>query len=361
LRMRTEGAEGIAPRNDFSVVRLNQELGNRSTLGFMYVERDGDGSLLDNGSDDYNRTLAVDGRWGIGDTTLITGWAAQTDTPSLSGRDSAGGIRANYESIEWSLNAGYSQVAENFNPEVGFLSRKGFRKFEGGIRRRIRPDNLWGLLELRPHINYRGYWDFDGYQETGYLHVDNHWEFKTGMEIHTGVNFTLEGVKEAFEIVDGVIVPVGEYEHEEVQLVFMTNQGAPLSVNIRSTIGGFFGGDRVNFEPSVRYRIGEKFSTELSWSHSDLDLPVPGGDFEVDLARLRVSYSFTPRISLQTLVQYNKRDDLIATNLRLAWLQSANAGFYLVYNEVDESGLGAPQHNAEEFILKYSRIISIFN
>jgi hypothetical protein len=111
----------------------------------------------------------------------------------------------------------------------------------------------------------------------------------------------------------------------------------------------------------VRYRRGEKFSTQLSWNHSDIDLPVPGGDFEVDVARLRVSYSFTPRISIQTLVQYNNRSDVIATNLRFAWLQSANSGLYLVYNEVDERGLGAPRRNAQQFIIKYSRILDIFN
>ena len=361
LRMRTEGIEGISPQNDFSVARVNQEFGNRSAVGFMFVERDGDGTVNQNGRDDYNRTYAVDGRYGIGDTTLLSGWVSRTDTPGISGGDGAGGFSANYRDEEWTLNAGYSQIGENFNPEVGFLSRRGFRKYEAGIRRAIRPKNLWGLHELRPHINYRGYWDFDGFQETGYLHVDNHWEFQSGMEIHTGMNFTQEGVKEAFEIVDGVEVPVGEYDHEEVQIVFQTNQGAPLSMDLRSNIGGFFGGERVNFEPTLRYRVGEKFSTELSWSHSDIDLPVPGGDFEVDLARLRLSYSFTPRMSLQTLVQYNKRDDVVATNLRFSWIQSANSGLYIVYNEVADSGLGAPRHNAQEFIIKYSRIIGIFN
>ncbi len=361
LRMRTEGVEGIAPTNDFSVARINQELGNRSAIGVMFVERDGDGSVSNNPEDDINRTYAVDGRWGIGDETLITGWISRTDTPGLNNDDTAGGVRAAYISEQWNLSAGYSEVGQNFNPEVGFLSRRGFRKYEAGIRRTIRPDNLWGLHEIRPHINYRGYWDFDGYQETGYLHIDSHWEWESGTEIHTGVNFTQEGVKEPFEIVDGVVVPVGEYKHEEAQLVFMSNQGAPLSINLRTIIGGFFGGDRVNLEPTIRFRVGEKFNSELSWSHSDIDLPVPGGDFEVDLARLRLTYSFTPSISLQTLVQYDKRNDVISANLRFAWLQSANAGLYLVYNEVDESGLSAPRENAQQFVLKYSRIIDIFN
>jgi hypothetical protein len=113
--------------------------------------------------------------------------------------------------------------------------------------------------------------------------------------------------------------------------------------------------------PTLRYRIGETFSTELSWDYNDIELPVTKGDFEINLARLRISYSFTPKILLQALVQYDDRDDIVATNLRFSWLQSANAGLFLVYNEVDERGLGAPPDKGREFIIKYSRIFDLLN
>ncbi len=361
LRMRTEGIEGSVPQNDFSVVRVNQELRNRSAIGMMFVERDGDGSINGNPSEDINRTYAVDGRWGIGEYTVIRGWLAQTETPGITSDDTAGGVTYSYNDEDWSLGAGYSEVGDSFNPEVGFVARRGFRKYTANWLYRYRPENWGQLQELRPHMNYRGYWDFNGNQQTGFLHVDNHWEFNSGMEIHTGVNFTQEGVFEPFEIVDGVTVPVGDYEHEESQLVYFSNQSAPFSVNFRSVIGGFFGGERNNLNSTIRYRVGEKFTSELTWSHNNIDLPVPGGDFEVDIARIRMTYAFTPRMSIQTLVQYNKRDDVISTNLRFAWLQSANAGLFIVYNEVDESGLFAPRENAQQFALKYSRILNIFN
>ena len=361
IGMRTEGIDGSLPGNDFSVARVSQNLPNRSNIGFMVVERDGDGTLLGDKNQDYNRTYAVDGRWGIGDEYLISGWAARTQTPGLSGRDTAGGVLATYITPDWQVRAGYSQVGEEFNPEVGFLQRRGFRKYDGYIQRRIRPKNFLGILEMTPHITYRGYWDFNGYQETGYLHFDHAMEWQAGHQLSTALNFTQEGVKEPFDIVRGVTVPVGEYEHEEVSFRMNTNPGAPLSFGLRGNIGGFFGGDRVNLEPTLSFRSGDKFTSELSWINSDIDLPVPGGDFDVNLARLRLSYSFTPRILLQALVQYNERDDVIATNLRFAWLQSANAGLYLVYNEVDQSGLGAPRRDAQQFIIKYSRILNIFN
>ncbi|MEZ5488910.1 MAG: DUF5916 domain-containing protein [Gammaproteobacteria bacterium] len=360
LRMRTEATEELAPQNDFTVVRVNQELANRSTLGFMYVERDGNGLINGNASDDYNRTYAVDGRLGIGEDGRISGWVAQTDTPGLEGNDLAANIRAQYNDEDWDLSAGYTEVQSNFNPEVGFLSRREYRKYEWRVFRRYRPDDFMNLYEIRPHANGHRYYDFDGYLQTGYLHIDSHWEFANTMEIHTGVNFTEEGVQEPFEIVDDVVVPVGRYKHNESQLVFQTNQGAPLSFYIQSRIGGFFGGDRVSLSPRINYRIGERFSTELSWNHSDIELPVVNGDFKVDVGQLRLSYSFTPRILLQTLVQYNNQADTVAANVRFAWLQSANAGLFLVYNEVDEMGFKL-RDNARQFIIKYSRILDFFN
>ena len=109
------------------------------------------------------------------------------------------------------------------------------------------------------------------------------------MEIHTGVNFTREGVTDPFEIVDGVVIQPGTYDHAEAQLVYMGDMSQPLNFSMRATIGGRFGGDRIALTPTLRYRIGEKFSSELAYIYNDVDLPVPGGKFSADLARIRLS------------------------------------------------------------------------
>ena len=357
LHMRTDSLEGIAPQNDFTVVRVNRELGTRSSLGAMFVERKGDGSINQDSKDDYNRTYAIDGRWGIGDTILLKGFVAKTDTPGLENNESAYSLIAEYSTREWANNIGYTKVGENFNPEVGFLRRRDYEKAEMRLFRRIRPDDLWGLHEIRPHIVYRGFWNSDGVYETGYLHIDNHLEWKNGYEIHTGVNFLHEDVIEEFEINRGVFVPQGEYDDKELSLVFNTNLGAPLSLEVESKIGGFFGGDRVNIAPTLRFRAGERFTSELTWNYNNIDLP--NGNFDVNIGRLRLSYSFTPKILLQALVQYDDRSDLVATNLRFSWLQSANAGLYLVYNEIDDENVRGSFKKQRELVLKFSRILDI--
>jgi hypothetical protein len=360
LYMSTESVAGIAPGNDFTVARFNQELSNRSSIGAIYVGRDGDGSYLTPESDDYNRSYAVDGAWGIGDNVLLRAWAARSDTPGLNGDDNAYSVSANYDTETWSSALSVTDVGEDFNPEVGFLSRTNYRKISGRLLRRIRPDDTWGLLELRPHVSYTGYWKPDGFQESGFLHIDNHFEFRTGTELHTGVNFTKAGVISAFEIIDGVTVQPGTYDHAEAQINYFTDQSRPVSFNVRATVGGRFGGDRLSLRPSVKYRIGETFRSELALVYNDFDLPVPNGSFTANLARLRLSYSFTPSVQLQALVQYNDNADTIGTNVRFSWLRNANSGLYLVYNEIDERFDGAPPAGSE-FILKYSHIFDLMD
>ncbi len=360
LYMRTDDVTGSAPENTFTVARIDRELPNRSGIGAIFVGRDGDGSLGVPQNEDQNRAWAIDGRWGIGDNILLSGWLAKTETPGLDGDDHAFSARANYSTAAWRGEVSFTEVAEDFNPEVGFLQRQEFRKVGAFLMRVIRPKDLWNLLELRPHISYRGFWDFDGFQETGYLHIDNHWVYKSSMEFHTGINYTLAGVKEPFEIVDGVEIPAGTYKHTEAQLVYFTDRSKPWSFRVRANIGGRFGGDRVSISPRLRYRVGEKFETSLSFNYNDFDLPWANGDFTANLARLRLSYSFSPQVTLQALVQYNDTDDELGTNIRFSWLRTANSGLFLVYNEVDERGIGGLP-TGREIILKYSHIFDLLN
>jgi len=361
LQMRSAGVVGEAPQNDFTVIRVNQELAKRSSLGMIFVNRDGDGSFgLIPASDDYNRTYGIDGRWAIGDELMISGYLAKTDTPGLDGRDHALQIRGDYNSERWSNGIGYSEVGGEFNPEVGFVRRYDYRKADLRVMRRYRPKNFLGLQELRPHVSYRGFWNFQGIHESGFLHVDNHWEFRSGAEVHTGINFVHEDVLAPFAVIPGEIVLPGNYDNAEMQLVMYTNRSAPLSVGMQIWAGGYFSGDRVTLEPDIQYRIGDRFNASLSWNYNHIDLDNgSGGPFDINVGILKLSYAFTPKISLEGLFQYDDRTDAVATNVRFAWLNSASSGLYLVYTESDMDDLLNRRQTSKELIIKYSYIFDL--
>ena len=264
----------------------------------------------------------------------------------------------NYDSSDWSARLGYTEVREDFNPEVGFLRRDDYRRGEAFILRRYRPDGA--LLEVRPHISLSNFWDLDGFLETSFQHYDVHWEFKNGYQVDTGMNYLKDGLQDPFEIVDGVTVAAGTYSGFETAFAFHTNRGAPVSFELRANIGKRFGGDRAVLQPSVNFRLGETFSTELIYVYNKFDLPVAGGDFDVGLTRLRLSYSFTPQMLLQALLQYNDQQEVLSTNIRFSLLRTANSGLFVVYNEFDEQFPGAPP-KGREFIIKYNFLFDVFN
>ena len=136
-------------------------------------------------------------------------------------------------------------------------------------------------------------------------------------------------------------------------------------MSLPTTIGGFFGGDRVQLSPSVAVRFGETLNTELRWDWNNIHLPA--GDFITNLGSLRVSYSFTTRLFLQALLQYNDRADLWSSNIRFGLLSDANTGLFIVYNDIQGLGSLDPHLDVEEaalgrtLTLKYSYLFDLLN
>ena len=333
-------------KNNFSVARINHDFAaQRSSLGGIIVSRSGLNDRLD-----YNRVVAVDGKLGIGKKAQISGYLSQSSTPAVESDSHAFNFLAVYNWNGWNLRAGYTEVGEGFNPEVGFLLRSAFKKPEFLIFKQWRPKNTGKLLEVRPHISYRGYWNFQNTQETGFLHVDNHWVWESGFEIHTGINFTRETVLSAFPI-SNVTVRTGAYNHQEFQFVLMSNANRKFYYQTRTLIGGYFGGNRISSTNRATFRLGDKFNTEGVFNYNRLQLPE--GDANVLISGLRLAYSFTPRMFLQSLVQYNNVSNITSVNARFGWLRNANTGLFIVLNIIKDTDY-FDELNNQSITIKYS-------
>ena len=130
LQMRSDAVAGVAPENDYTVARVNREFANRSSLGAIFVNREGDGSINNNKDDDHNRAYAIDGRIGIGANGSISGYLAKTETPGLTGKDHSFRVTGVYNSEKWTNRFNYTEVGIDFNPEVGFLRRRDYRNLQ---------------------------------------------------------------------------------------------------------------------------------------------------------------------------------------------------------------------------------------
>ncbi|MBT6729895.1 MAG: carbohydrate binding family 9 domain-containing protein, partial [Cryomorphaceae bacterium] len=310
--------------NNFSVARVNHDFNNsRSSLGVVYVGK----NEMGDSNKHYNNVYAIDGKLGLGKKADITGFFSKSDSPGIDSSDHSFKLIANYNWDGWRINAGYTEVGEGFNPEVGFLMRSAFKKPEFIVFKQIRLKDFGPLLEVRPHIAHRSYFDFQDRLVSSWTHIDNHWVWPSGFEIHTGVNITSEGVFDAFKISD-VEIPSGEYYHNELQLYIKSNPNTALSFTSRTVIGGYYGGDRFLFSNNIKYRIGNKFNSTLNLDYTKLNLE--NGDIHALITGLRLSYSFSPKMYLQSLIQYNNVTNVTSVNTRFGMLQTANSGLFIV-------------------------------
>ena len=333
-------------KNNYSVARVNHDFAkSRSSLGGIIVNRNGIGYY-----DDFNRVFAMDGKLGLGKKAQLTGYLSKSSTPGIDSSDHAFNFLAVYNWNGWNIRAGYTEVGEGFNPEVGFLLRSAFKKPEFLIFKQWRPKNTVKFLEVRPHISYRGYWNFNNTQETGFLHVDNHWVWQSGFEVHTGINFTKETVLEAFPI-SRVTIDPGVYDHQELQLVLFTNPNNKASFRTRTLIGGYFGGNRISSNNTGTLRLGDKFNAEANLNYNYLNLP--NGTTNVVISGGRLAYSFTPRMFLQSLVQYNNVSRIASVNARFGWLSNANTGLFVVVNIIKDSDF-MDRLNNQSITIKYT-------
>ena len=359
LNMQTASVDASGtPANNYTVARVRQDLPNRSNVGAIVVNRNATGAFA--GPDDVNRSYAVDGRWGMGETVTLSGFAAGTETPGVTGGAHAYNLAASYESERYRYGGGFTEVAPGFNPEAGFYARRAYRRIDGAFRTAFRPDNDIGFHEWTPHAAVFLIRDFDtGRVESDWIHLDNTMEWRNGFWASMALNLTTEGVFEPFAIFPGVVVPADRYDHAEAQLRFRTDQGAPVSLEFFSVFGGLFGGSRSTLGPRLSLRLGERFNTQVSWDRNDLVLP--GGAFVTNLSRLRLNYSFTPRVFVQALVQYNDRARLWSSNIRFGMLSDANTGLFIVYDDIEGFDRFRPPGAGRSLTVKYSHLFDLLN
>jgi hypothetical protein len=352
LQIFTERRAAVQEAMSYSVVRVGRELAARSRIGLIAVQR-----MATAETGDWNRVVGVDGRVGIHDAWTIDWWGAASAEPGPDGDVGAYSARVGYETQHWSNGARFIQVGSDFDPQVGFLNRKGgYRYYEAGVMWKKRLPGVPWIKEWVPHVNYRGYYDLDGFWQEGRIHIDlGQVDLANGGTFGPEVNIEHQGLEQPFAIASTVTLPVGSYDYPSVGFDLTTDPSAPLTLLLRADVGGFYNGTRRGGSVTLGARRGSSLTTSLLIEYNDVRLDQ--GDFIRSLVATRLAYFFTPRVMFQTLVQYSNQANVWTANARFSWLSTAGNGLFVVYNEGQEAA-GFFQWNqpqARSLIVKYTR------
>ena len=308
---------------------------------------------------DWNNTYAVDGQLGLGEAVSLSSFYARTETPSLSGQDHALSFSGAYTTRDWNATLNFQQVGADFNPELGFAPRTDYTYGQVFVMYHIRPENFLGLREIRPHSSYFEYRDIgSSFVQSARWHIDSHFEWEDGMELHPGFNYEEEGLAAPFEVSPGITVPAGSYGGWVTNWVFFTNASAPISFNGGLAWGNFLNGNQFSPNGTVTARYSSSLSASLRLEHNDIDLPQ--GSFDATLIGVRLAYFVTSSIYVQSLTQWSNRQDAWSTNVRFGWLDDAGSGLFIVYNQANGfDTLSAWPTLNRAFTIKYSKLFDV--
>lgn len=343
LSAEPEDEIAAVPENDWGVVRVKRNLGERSNIGMIATSREGsDGS--------YHRVYGFDADVKPNDRLGLWAYGAASEGSAEDADDWAGGVGASFQGSFWEWSAGIEQIGEDFTAESGFLRRSG-RNYRSEVEYAPRPD--WdGVRNLSFEVEADVFTFEDGELESVESSVD-----LFGLETDQGDFFLLfgqwnyENIVEPFEIFDDVVIPEEEYRWADLGIFFRTNEGRPVAMRGSVIRGDFYDGTRFATNLTLHWRPSRWFRSETSWNHNDIDLPA--GAFEVNILRQRFGVSVHPDLVFDAFLQHNDVNDSLTMNLRANWHYRPGSDLFLVYNHGwDAPGFSDLRSQDRQVILK---------
>jgi hypothetical protein len=345
LQVRTGEGNGLAGE-DFSVLRVRRRAFQQSYFGGMYTRRAArGGDIVDRhtvGGDFELQTSTFRGNQNL----ELSGMFLHTTNPLDAGDPSAtpgagsGGwaLRFNYPNNPLSARLSFRELQDNYDPALGFVERRGYRRMNPVAEWNPRPENHPWIRSFQFGFNFDLQNDMENRPLTRRFQMTVFdVNFHSGDGVRVEVTPQYERLDEDFEITDGILLPTGEkYQFTRYNLSLFTADHRMFTIEPQVEFGDFFSGSRREYivEMGLRPRRGVLLQFEAE--HNEIDLAE--GSFEADVFRARANTQFSPWISVVNNLQYDTESRLLGWQMRLRWIRRPGNDFYFVYT-----------HNWQEF------------
>lgn len=324
LTMQSDEFKGTAATN-FSVARVRRDILRNSDIGAIFINKEVGGGH-------FNRTYGIDANVKLLTYLDISSFLLKTDTLGASGGEIAADISLGWRDRFWETEAQYLTIEDNFNPEVGFVPRRGIKKSRGRFSIHPRPgETMPWIREFRPSVEVDHITNQDNLLVTRNLEMGWAIEFQNSTTIWIGREAHFERLDKPFPIQLNREIPIGDYNFSEYRVYFGSDRSRMFSTELRVGRGDFWNGERNAYEMRFLFQPGYYFAADISWNHDDITLP--SGEFDTDFVTTRLRYSFNTRMFLNALMQYNSALREISSNVRLNFIYKPLSNFFLVYNE----------------------------
>jgi len=346
------------PSINYAVAAVQRKMFARSNIGLMMINKQAFDTTA------YNRLIGVDYNLASKDSRW-TGKFFYHRSFDNAKKDSTYSTTAslNYAvpNYEWSLL--YQDIGANFNPEVGFVRRKRYKRFA--------PEGFYNFYPKSKIINSHGP-GFDIDYQWNDLYNTTDWDanlwYRTKFQ-NTATFFTRirRDYVYLFSPFDpsgsgGLELPAGTgYYWNSVIIGYDSDARKKLFFQLDSRFGEYYNGYRQNIEGTLSYRIQPYAVLSMDFSYNHIRLPEPYSNSDLVLLGPKFDFTFSRKVFWTTFVQYNNQINNVNINSRLQWRFRPVSDLFLVYTdnyfaESFENGdifyVGAPKFRS--LVLKFT-------
>jgi len=332
LYVRT-GDDNGALGEDFTTLRVRRRILRQSFIGGIYTGR----ATRDQSAVPTRSTVGLDfrlatstfrGRQNLEASGFIS---ATTLFGGKSGDNIAYGGRVNYPNDVYESSMAFMEVGKNVDPQVGFLNRWNFRRYQPRFMWSPRPA---GNRYIR-RFSFGG--DSDLYTDTANRLVSRDFDLTAArVELHSGdsaefsVVPTYERLEDDFTIASGVTLPAGgEYRFTRYRLAANTANKRLIAVQPSLSWGGFLSGHRRETILGLGIRPRPGVTLNLNYELNDVNLAE--GQFETRLYRMVADTQFSPFMYLVNNVQYDSVSRIMGWQSRFRWILKPGNDIFVVY------------------------------
>ena len=326
LGIRQEEYEDIDATNIF-VGRLTANVLNESSAGFIVTSGDPRSNL-------DNRLAGIDftyrnSRLAGGKRLEANAWYQQSDTEGFSGDDAAYGFSVAYPSqTGWRAGLAASEVQQNFNPALGFVSRSGVRNYAGDVSYTHRFTGRYiENASSGVYIQRADYIDGELQSQRTVLRglrLQNH----IGDRVEIAHNIREENLLESFEISDGILIQPGRYRFSDTEYSINTSNARVVDVEFEVRVGDLYTGTIRSYEAEASWRPSRHFNGSVSYEVDFVDLPQ--GKFDNRVFSANFAVTFTNTLSWVNLIQFDNVSNDLGLDSRFHWIPQAGRNFFVV-------------------------------
>lgn len=342
-------------RTNFTVFRFRRDILRRSTVGLLLTNRSA-AVLAPRAS---NQAYGADASFSFYENVNLNGFLARTETPGLAGEAKSYRAHFDYSPDRYGAVAEHEFVGDAFNPEVGFVPRDDMRRTFVSGRVSPSPKSLRSVRRFVWEGSLEYIADTAGRLKSRRQTVSFNTEFRSSDLFTSGYDQNYERLLLPFKV-SGVTIPVGEYSFDTVHTSYSFGQQRKWSGLVSLGQGGFYGGRQTSLDLATgRVEIRPQFSVEPSMTVNRISLPY--GVFTTQIYRARTTYTFTPRMFVSGLLQYNSSTRTMSTNGRLRWEYTPGSEFFVVYTD-DRATAGALARQFSQplnraLVIKFNRLL----